>query len=77
MANTSLAQTTDVRAALGVIWGAEWLALSPADRTLIVRDCTEEGGVDDLAQYRRDIFPGNLQSYALTQRVRFAPKAVR
>jgi hypothetical protein len=57
---------------LGIVFGDEWHALSIADRCLILRDCTEEGGVDDLAEYRRNIGCGNLQAYANTQRVRFA-----
>lgn len=54
------------------LFGHEWLALSKADRLLIIRDCTEDDGVDDLAEYRANIGRGNLQSYADTMRVRFA-----
>lgn len=64
-----------LRASLAMIFGQEWIALSPADRTLIVRDVTDDGTADhglDLAEYRRNIGPGNLQSYARVMRVRFA-----
>lgn len=59
------------RAALASVFGAEWSQLTTADQALIVRDCTEEGGVPDLQVYQRSIGAGNLQSYALTQRTRF------
>jgi hypothetical protein len=79
MANNTSTDTpyNDLSVPLSVVFGREWLRLSDADRALIIRDCTEEGGVADLAQYRRDIGTGNLDSYVRTQRVRFAPKAVR
>jgi hypothetical protein len=69
--------STPVAERLAYVWGREWLRLSEADRALLVRDCTEEGGVTDFARYRLDIGTGNLDSYVRTQRVRFAPKAVR
>ena len=56
---------------LGQTFGAEWAHLSEPDRQLIVRDCTEEGGVSDLAEYRRNIGAGNLASYARVMAVRF------
>lgn len=59
-------------AALAEVFGAEWEQLSGTDRTLIVRDCTEEGGVSDLRTYRRNIGTGNLEAYARVMRVRFA-----
>lgn len=49
----------------------EWHRLSFADKMLILRDCTEEGGISDFAEYRRCIGTGNLQAYADTQQVRF------
>lgn len=60
-----------LREGLSRVFGTEWFALSRDDKALIIRDCTEEGGVDDLAQYRRNIGTGNLLAYAKTQRVRF------
>ena len=52
-------------------FGDEWDALSEADRVLLIRDCTEDGGVQDLAEYRRNIGIGNLAAYVATQRLRF------
>ena len=52
-------------------FGSDWAMLSTTDRALIVRDCTEEGGVTDLEQYRQAIGTGNLASYARCQQVRF------
>jgi hypothetical protein len=63
---------TILRAALTVVFGPEWLALSAEDQALIVRDCTEEGGVQDFRQYQRHIGVGNLASYAQVMRVRFS-----
>ncbi len=63
---------SDLRFALDFNFGREWLRLSAADQALILRDCTEDGGVDDVQQYRRNIGTGNLQAYANTMRVRFA-----
>jgi hypothetical protein len=64
--------------ALAQVFGREWLQLTEADRVLIVRDCVEAENEErrdfDLAQYRRNIGTGNLESYARTQRVRFAHK---
>jgi hypothetical protein len=60
-----------VENALAQVFGSEWSALSESDRAVIVRDCTEEGGVSDLGAYRRNIGAGNLFRYVLTQRVRF------
>jgi hypothetical protein len=71
---TSLHARTErarVERALAATFGAEWDALNDSDRALIVRDCTTDGGIDDFAEYRRNIGPGNLERYALTQRVRF------
>lgn len=62
---------TDLRFALDYNFGQEWRDLSEADKALIVRDCTEDGGVEDIQQYRRNIGRGNLLSYVKTQRVRF------
>lgn len=53
-------------------FGREWLRLSHADQELIIRDCQEDGGVSDFAQYRKDIGMGHLESYARVMRVRFA-----
>lgn len=58
-------------AALALVFDKEWKALSRADQLLILRDCTEDGGVCDLGKYRSNIGPGNLFSYVKTQRVRF------
>ena len=60
-----------LRAALAIVFGAEWIDLSPADRTLIVRDCTKDGAVADLGVYRSNIGLGNLAEYARVMRVRF------
>jgi hypothetical protein len=60
-----------LRAALALVFDTEWSALSASDKALIVRDCTEDGGVCDLGEYRRHIGRGNLLSYVKTQRVRF------
>ena len=57
-----------VENALLQVFGSEWSALSESDRAVIVRDCTEEGGVSDLGAYRRNIGAGNLFRYVLTQR---------
>lgn len=65
---------SSLRAALAIIFGAEWIDLSSADKTLIIRDCTEDGGVSDLAAYRANIGAGNLARYARVMRVRFARK---
>ena len=62
---------SDIRFALSYNFGREWLRLSAADQALIVRDCTEDGGVDDIQQYRRNIGTGNLESYVKVMRVRF------
>lgn len=61
----------NLRDSLASVFGHAWLQLSEADKTLIVRDCTEDGGVSDLAEYRSNIGTGNLQRYADTMRVRF------
>lgn len=60
-----------LREGLADVFGRDWQALSNADQALIVRDCTEEGGVDDLVEYRRRIGVGNLPRYAETMRARF------
>jgi hypothetical protein len=60
--------------ALASVFGREWLRLTASDQALIVRDCTEDGGVQDFAQYRRNIGIGNLESYVKVMRVRFARK---
>lgn len=60
-----------LRAALTIVFGNEWVDLSAPDKALIVRDCTEDGGVSDLGVYRSSIGAGNLAKYALTQRIRF------
>lgn len=68
--------STDMaRIALHQVFGAEWEALSLSDRALIIRDCTEEGGVQDFVEYRDNIGTGNLQSYAEVMRVRFRKAA--
>lgn len=60
-----------LREGLTFTFGAEWDELPEQDRALILRDCTEEGGVDDLREYRRNIGAGNLAAYARVMRVRF------
>jgi hypothetical protein len=75
--SVSFDPSTAVADRLAYVFGRAWLQLSAADQALIVRDCTEDGGVQDYAQYRLDIGTGNLQAYADSQRVRFARKAVR
>lgn len=64
-------QENSLREALAITFGAEWRDLSDADKALIVRDCTDEGGVQDIGEYRRNIGTGNLASYARVMRVRF------
>jgi hypothetical protein len=59
-------------ASLETVFGAEWRVLLPNEQRLIVRDCTEDGGVDDLGQYRRNIGTGNLLAYVACQKTRFA-----
>jgi len=61
-----------IREQLAIVFGNEWCLLSSDDQALIVRDCTEDGGVQDFAKYRSNIGTGNLQSYAKVMRVRFA-----
>ncbi len=61
----------ELTTALRAVFQREWQDLSQADQYLILRDCTEDGGVDDFPQYRRNIGPGNLASYARTMAVRF------
>ena len=62
----------DIRESLSRVFGSEWFALSRYDKALIIRDCTEEGGVNDFRQYAKNIGTGNLLSYAKTMRVRFS-----
>lgn len=61
--------------ALASTFGPEWDALTDSDRALIVRDCiTPDDAIAEFgsyAEYRRNIGPGNLGAYALTQRARF------
>lgn len=64
--------TGDLRAALAANFGAEWDNLTFEEQRLIVRDCTEDGGVSDIGEYRRNIGADNLASYVACQRVRFA-----
>lgn len=64
-------QNRSFRAALAIVFGQEWAMLSPSDKTLIVRDCTDDGKGIDLAEYRSNIGIGNLQSYAEVMRVRY------
>ena len=66
--------TETLETGLAMVFGPEWIKLSVSDQALIVRDCTEDGGVQDLAQYRRNIGTGNLKAYVACQRVRFARK---
>lgn len=56
---------------LASVFGREWLRLTAAEQDLILRDCTEEGGVSDLVAYRKAIGTGNLASYARVMAVRF------
>lgn len=67
-------QPYSIRESLAAVFGREWLQLTTADQVLIIRDCTVDGGVSDLAEYRRHIGTGNLQAYALTQRARFGKR---
>lgn len=62
----------EIREALSAVFGSEWFALSSSDKALIIRDCTEEGGVSDFRQYQRNIGTGNLAAYAKVMRVRFS-----
>lgn len=67
----------DLSASLATVFGDEWAALSASDRALILRDCAEDSDANDgraldLAEYRRNIGPGNLQSYANVMRATFA-----
>lgn len=62
---------TAIAYCLAEVFGEEWARLSTSDQALIIRDCTEEGGVADLRVYQRSIGRGNLLAYAKTQRVRF------
>ena len=57
--------------ALADAFGDAYLALTLAEQNCIIRDCTEDGGVSDLAEYRRSIGERNLASYARTQASRF------
>ena len=61
----------ELRESLSAVFGSEWFALSRDDKALIIRDCTEEGGVTNFRQYQRNIGTGNLLSYVKTQRIRF------
>ena len=63
--------TTRWNRSLSAVFGPEWLALSALDRLLIIKDCTVEGGVSDVQEYRQNIGAGNLASYANVMRVRF------
>lgn len=65
---------SDLTFALDYNFGAEWRALTTDEQVLIIRDCTEEGGVEDIQQYRRRIGRGNLASYVKVQAVRFTRK---
>lgn len=69
-----MTQTIALTHALANVFGREWLRLTEADKALIIRDCIEDGGVSDLAEYRRSIGTGNLDAYARTMRVRFNRK---
>lgn len=54
------------RAALGTVFGSEWITLSDADRDNVAQDFADavrEDGADAL-EYRRRIGAGNLQAYA-------------
>ncbi len=65
---------TEIATALESVFGHAWHSLTFADQQLIVKDCTEDGGVQDFAAYRRNIGTGNLQSYANVMRVRFTSR---
>ena len=79
MARTPTAQTVPFRSAewsrmfgaLADTFGDAFLALTLTEQNCLIRDCTEDGGVADLADYRRSIGDGNLASYARTQTSRF------
>ncbi len=51
--------------------GDEFLALDLTQQNCLIRDCTEDGGIENLGDYRRSIGADNLASYARTQVVRF------
>lgn len=67
----------DIASSLDSVFGREWLRLSEADKAVIIRDCIEEGGVTDFAQYRRNIGTGHLDAYARTMHARFNKDARR
>jgi hypothetical protein len=70
-----MTRTNAVEQALAQVFGRAWYQLTPQDQALIVRDCTEDGGVAiaDMQRYRSNIGgPSNLQAYANTMRVRFS-----
>ena len=56
---------------LSEAFGDDFLALTLTQQNCLIRDCTEDGGVADLGEYRRNIGAGNLASYARTQTSRF------
>lgn len=56
---------------LAGVFGDEFLERTLTEQNCLIRDCTEDGGVDDLGEYRRSIGAGNLASYARTQLARF------
>ena len=57
--------------ALASTFGEEFYGRTLTEQNCLIRDVTEDGGVEDLAEYRRSIGIGNLASYARTQLVRF------
>ena len=61
----------DAARALASTFGAEYDALGLDAVTALILDCVTDEGVEDYAQYRRNIGIGNLASYANVQRGRF------
>lgn len=56
---------------IAAVFGDDFLSLTLTEQNCLIRDCTEDGGVEDLGDYARNIGRGNLRSYARTQLVRF------
>ncbi len=57
-----------IETALASVFLREWQMLPEDDRSLVIRDCSEND-VPDFVEYRQSIGKGNLQTYANTLRV--------
>lgn len=57
--------------ALADTFGAEYDALDTDEAAALILDCVTDGGIEDYAEYRRNIGAGNLASYARVMRGRF------